>query len=174
MARNVIGAPRRRNPLFVGGLILAAVIIAWLLGTTVLPRWYAQRVGNFVDGRMTVGWISGLIHGIAFTVIPLIVLWAAIRFRSTWQRALAFVIGAVVLAAPNLIVAGIVWGTGNAAHAGERTLDVDGPGFRGAVLAGVILGVLIFLAWMWLVLSRRRDRHRASEYRDELRQRNDG
>lgn len=173
MARNEsLASPRRRNPLYAGGAILAAVIIAWLLGTTVLPRWYSHRVGNFVNERLTVGWISGLVHGMVFTVLPLLVLWAAIRFRSTWQRALAFVIGAAILAAPNLIVAGIVWGTGNAAHQGERTLDVKAPGFRGSVLVGVVLGAVIFIAWLWLVVSRRRDRRRARDYRDELRQRN--
>lgn len=162
----------RRNPLIVFGLIAAGVVITWLFGTLLLPRWYAHRIGNFVDGRMTVGWISGTAHGIVFTVLPLLVLWAGFRYRTTWQRALAFLIGAAILAAPNLIVAGIVWGTGNAAHQGERTLDVDGPGFRGSVLVGIAIGVVLFLALLWLVLSRRSSRRKASGYRDELRQRN--
>ena len=40
-----------------------------------------------------------------------------------------------------------------AAHAGERTLDVEGPNFRAASLAGAILAAVIFLGIVYLVNS---------------------
>jgi hypothetical protein len=162
--------PRRSftQQMVVVGLLVAAAVIAWLIGTTVLPRWYARRIGNFVDGRMTVGWISGLLIGIVCTVVPLLVLWAGVRFRRTWQRALVFVIAALVVAAPNIVVASIIWGNGSAAHAGERILDVDGPGFRGATLVGVALGVVAFVAIFWLAVSRRRNIRKADRFRGQL------
>ncbi|MFF2028266.1 hypothetical protein ACFVW2_41680, partial [Streptomyces sp. NPDC058171] len=39
----------------------------------------------------------------------------------------------------------VVLGGNSAAHAGERIMDVDAPGFRGASLAGAIIGVVLFL-----------------------------
>ncbi len=53
---------------------------------------------------------------------------------------------------------GIVLGTGNAAHAGERILDVEAPAFRGATLAGALiaLGMIGFVAF--LMMSRRESR----------------
>jgi SAM-dependent methyltransferase len=57
-------------------------------------------------------------------VIPLLVLWAALKVFRSWKvRAVAAAVAAA-LAAPNLLTLGIVLGTGNAAHAGDRILDV--------------------------------------------------
>jgi hypothetical protein len=65
------------------------------------------------------------------------------------------VVIALILAIPNVMTLGIVLGTGNAAHAGERTLDVNAPAFRGASLAGALiaLGMIGFVAF--LMMSRR-------------------
>jgi hypothetical protein len=65
-----------------------------------------------------------------------------------------------VLAIPNLLTLGIVIGSGRAAHAGERTLDVDAPGFRGAGLAGAITAALVVAAVEYLLVSRRWTRRR--------------
>ena len=54
---------------------------------------------------------------------------------------------------PNLLTLGIAIGSGHAAHAGERTLDVDAPGFRGASLAGVIGGAFAVAAVKYLLAS---------------------
>jgi hypothetical protein len=67
---------------------------------------------------------------------------------------------AIVLAGPNLLTLGIVIGSGHAAHAGERTLDVDAPGFRGASLAGAIVGALALAALEYLLVTRRWSRRR--------------
>ena len=71
----------------------------------------------------------------------------------------------MLLASPNLLTLGIVIGSGKAAHAGERTLDVDAPGFRGARLAGAIVAVLTLVAVEYLLVSRRWSRRKLREAR---------
>jgi hypothetical protein len=66
---------------------------------------------------------------------------------------------------------GIVLGTGSAAHAGERILDVEGPNFRAFTLVGAILGAVAVVGLRYLMASRRRAKGRASELRGELRRR---
>ncbi len=140
------GSPRsdvRRKAIWVVVAVVAA-LLAWIFGAYVVPRWWAQRLGNFVDGRLTVGSVTGIALGAVFTLAPLLVLWAGVRFRRTWKRALAFVLAAFLLASPVLVIGTIVWGNGNAAHAGERILDVDGPGVRGGAVVGVVIGIVAF------------------------------
>ena len=84
------------------------------------------------------------------------------------------VAGALVLAIPNLLTLGIVVGNGSAAHAGERTLDVEAPNFRASTLAGAIVAVLVFIALQYLLTSRRRARAREKGLRDELKARDEG
>jgi uncharacterized membrane protein YccC len=74
---------------------------------------------------------------------------------------------ALLIASPNLITLGIVLGPGGAAHAGERTLDVDAPGFRSSSLIGAIVAVLLVLA-IWLLLrSRRHAKEESARLRNE-------
>jgi hypothetical protein len=152
----------------VGAVLL---LLAWLLAASVIPRWWAQRVGGLVDGRMTVGSLAGAVSGAAFTFLPLLALWAGIRFRKGWRRLLGWVVVAAVAALPNLFLLGIVFGSGNAAHAGERILDVEGPGFRGASLVGAVLGAIAFFALLYLVLSRKARGRRAARLQGRLRDR---
>jgi anti-sigma-K factor RskA len=71
----------------------------------------------------------------------------------------------VLVAAPNLLTLGIVIGRGGAAHAAERTLDVDAPGFRNSSLAGAILAVLALAAAWYLLFSRQRAKERLARLR---------
>jgi hypothetical protein len=91
-------------------------------------------------------------------VLPLLVLLWAVRKRHSWRVWLAYVAVAALLALPNLFTLGIVLGRGNAAHAGERTLDVRAPGFRGGSLSGAIIAVLLVAGAKYLLVSRRRTR----------------
>jgi hypothetical protein len=142
-------------------------LLAYVIGAAVLPRWWAQRVGDFVDGGITVGATLGVFVGFVFTLLPLVVLAAAFRWRGSWRRWVLFLVAALLVAAPNLMTLGIVAGDGSAAHAGERILDVDGPGFRGGTLVGVLLGAAVFAVFAYLVLSRRSTRRRVTRMEDE-------
>lgn len=147
---------------FWAGVVLAAVLLGGLIASATIPRWWAQRIGDQVNGSITQGTLLGLFYGFVFTLLPLAVLVLILRWRSTWRWVVFAVVLAVILALPNLMTLGIVIGRGNAAHAGDRILDVEAPAFRGGTLAGVLLaGVLVgFVAY--LVVSRNRARSSAA------------
>jgi hypothetical protein len=152
-------------------VLIIGLVLAWLIGSAVVPRWWAQRLGNTIDGRLIFGSFFGFGLGALFTILPLAGLTLGWRLRRGWKRALSFVVLAVVLAAPNLATLGIVLGRGNAAHAGERILDVDGPGLRGGSLVGAVIGALGMLALIFLASSRRRNKRKAKQLKAELERR---
>jgi hypothetical protein len=134
------------------------VLLGLWIGAAFIPRWWAHRIGDQVQGSIPAGITLGLVYGFLFTVLPLLVLLWAARRRRTWRTYVVLAAAAAVLALPNLFTLGIVLGSGNAAHAGERTLDVEAPGFRGGSLAGAIVAVLLLLGIAYLLGSRRRAR----------------
>jgi hypothetical protein len=142
-------------------VVLGAFALLGLIGAAVLPRWWAQRIGDQVEGSITTGLFVGLFYGFVFTLVPLLLLWLAFRVLGSWKhRAIALAV-AVLVAAPNLLTLGIVLGSGNAAHAGDRILDVEAPAFRGGTLVGALVAAgLVTLAW-YLLFSRRRALRRA-------------
>jgi hypothetical protein len=141
------------------GAVVVGVLVIGYIGAAFLPRWWAHRVGDQANESMTGAIMLGVFYGFLFTILPLfLIVWGIRKRRSA--RAWLFIVGGVLLLAlPNLLTLGIVVGRGSAAHAGDRTLDVDAPGFRGATLAGVLLAVA-FVAYVWhLSASRRRARN---------------
>ncbi|MRK02712.1 hypothetical protein GEV27_14430 [Aeromicrobium sp. S22] len=164
-------------PVWVKRIVLAIVLVGiayvvYLLSAAFFPRWWAQRVADQVDGSVSRGTLWGLFYGFVFSLVPLLMLFQLRhRFYSwTWRGILAVV--AIVLAAPNWLTLSVVAGNSRAAHAGERIMDVDAPGFRAATLIGVIAGVA--LAVIITVLSmrlkaRRTEVKRLRTERDELR-----
>jgi MFS family permease len=149
---------------FVIGVLVAAILIVLaFLGAAFLPRWWAHRLAHQVNGGMTTGIILGLFYGFVFTIVPLFVAYRAFRKRRPWKTWAGLTVLAILLASPNLLTLGIVIGSGKAAHAGERTLDVDAPGFRGATLAGAIVAFLTLVAVEYLLVSRRWSRRKLRE-----------
>lgn len=146
---------------------MAVLVAAWI-GAAFIPRWWAQRVGDQVGGSIPTGITLGLVYGFLFTVLPLLLVVWAVRRRRGWRAYLAFAVGALALAAPNLFTLGIAVGTGNAAHAGDRILDVEAPGFRGGTLAGAILATLFVAALAYLAASRRRARAELDRLRESV------
>jgi energy-coupling factor transporter transmembrane protein EcfT len=162
------GANWGRRLLWAGGLFLVVLVATFVISATV-PRWWAQRVGDQVDGSITQGTTLGLVYGFVFTLLPIVAIVLLLRWRRTWRTiAVALVLG-IVLALPNLMTLSIVLGRGNAAHAGDRILDVEAPAFRGGSLAGAIVAALLVGFLVYLVWSRNRARSHADRARDELR-----
>lgn len=124
-------------------VLIAVGYIAYRMSAAFFPRWWAQRVADQVQGRMTAGVLWGLFYGFVFSFIPLLLLFQIRRrfFNWVWRGITALI--AIALAAPNWLTLSVVVLNSKAAHAGERILDVDGPGFRWASLAGVIVGSLL-------------------------------
>jgi len=145
----------------VGVILLVGLTLIGLLGAAFLPRWWAQRIGDQVGGSITTGGFLGLFYGFVFTLLPLIVVFLVFRYLKTWRRRAVGGGVAVLLAAPNLLTLGIVLGTGNGAHAGDRILDVEAPAFRGGTLAGVLLASACLGGVWYLLKSRRRAWRRA-------------
>ncbi|MBJ7456959.1 MAG: hypothetical protein JHC74_12955 [Thermoleophilia bacterium] len=163
-------APRpslKRRVLIWGGA-LVGIVIAWFIAAAALPRWWSHRVGDQVDGSLSAGIGIGLFYGFVFTFLPLMILTFAIRRRRSWKARGWIALAAVVLALPNLLTLGIVIGNSSAAHAGERTLDVDAPNFRASSLIGAIVGALAVVGVRYLMISRARAKGRESKLRDEL------
>jgi len=153
-------------------VLLAVAVVVVLLGyllAAFVPRWWAQWVGRRVDGSLTAGTVWGLFLGIVFTFLPLLIAWQAIArgwIKGLWKAVVVAV--AVVLALPNLMTLSIVLGTSSGAHAGERTLDVDGPGFRAASLWGAIIGALVFMGLVWLAGTNRTRGRRVRDLKAEI------
>lgn len=163
--------PNWGRRLVIGGACLLVAVILFVLGAQFIPRWWSHRIGDQVAQSTASGIGIGLFYGSVFTFVPLLVLWFAFRRRRTWKVWAAFIAGAALLAIPNLLTLGIVLGTGDAAHAAERTLDVEAPYFRGASAAGAIGAVLVFAVLMYILWMRRRGKRTEARLRDELRAR---
>jgi Na+/proline symporter len=148
-----------------------AVLVLFAAGAF-LPRWWSHRIGNQADGSFTNGIGLGLFYGFALTLVALVLLVVGLRRIHSWKGRLILLGVAVLIASPNLITLGIVLGPGGGAHAGERTLDVEAPGFRASSLIGAIVAVLLVLA-TWLLLRSRRHAKEESAWlraeRDEAR-----
>ncbi|MFC8801652.1 hypothetical protein ACFT2C_28280 [Promicromonospora sp. NPDC057138] len=137
--------------------VIVAVWLVYLFLSAFLPRWWAQVIGNAVDGSFSAGAWWGLVVGAVFTAIPVLFLVQAVLPRRSWPVRGAFVVLAALFAVPNLLTLGIVLGTSAASHAGERILDVDGPAFRGGSAWGAALGGVVALVLVTMgVLHRRR------------------
>jgi hypothetical protein len=139
-----------------GGIGLIAAVLLWLAAAAWIPRWWSHRMGQAVSSSMTTGVLLGLCFGLVFSILPLTLLWLTMRRRMSWKLRGVWVLAAAVLAAPNLFTLGVAVGTGNGAHAGQRTMDVEAPMFRGSTLIGALAAVLIFMTVV--IMFRRRGR----------------
>ena len=152
-------------------LVAGFLILAGFLGAAFIPRWWAHRIGDQVNGGIATGIIIGLFYGFLFTGLPLLMLsWTFRKRRSMKAWTIGF-LTAIVLALPNLFTLGIVLGSGNASHAGERTLDVEAPGFRGGCLAGAIIAVVAFALFEYIRISGRLHHRRFGRLQQKLHQR---
>ncbi|RPA58316.1 permease [Gordonia oryzae] len=143
-------------------VVAVLAVIAYFVLAALLPRWWSQKIGSAVDQSITTGSLYGIAFGVVCTLVSLLLLvlaWRARRWGQTRYWALAFVVLAVVASIPNLLTLTVVVGRGSGAHAGERILDVEAPGFRGGTLVGVIIAAVIFVVG---ALLRIRLRHRRS------------
>lgn len=147
--------PNWSRRIVVSLVVLGLLALLALFGAAFLPRWWAQRIGDQVQGSITTGAFVGLFYGFVFTLVPLALLWLAFRILESWKLRAGAIVVAVLVAAPNLLTLGIVVGAGNGAHAGDRILDVEAPAFRGGTLAGTLLAIAC-VAGAWYLLSSRR------------------
>lgn len=157
-----------RGPRPVAVLIaLGFAFLVLLAGSAFLPRWWSHRIGHQADGSFANGIGLGLFYGFTFTLVALLVLVLGLRWIRGWKGRVMLLGVALLVALPNLVTLGIVLGPGSGAHAGERTLDVDAPGFRASSLIGAIAAVLVILVLGLLLRSRRHAREESAQLRAE-------
>ncbi|GAB2704494.1 hypothetical protein GCM10027089_28280 [Nocardia thraciensis] len=156
-----------RNRIIAGVAVVAVLVAAYFILAAFIPRWWAQRIANMSGhGSFAKGIWSGFALGFVCTLVPLLLLLFAVTvWKRRGGRFLAGVAAVLAVAAalPNLMTLTIVLGGNNAAHAGERILDVDAPGFRGASLIAAIVAAAIFLLFVFVVVRRRYRKHRAAK-----------
>jgi hypothetical protein len=138
-----------------GALALAVLIAAYFILAAFIPRWWSQQIGRAVNGSLTTGTLLGLCLGFTFTLVPLAVLTLALRPHMSWELRLTWLVFALVLAFPNLCTLSVVLGDGSGAHAGQRTMDVLAPAFRGATLIGAIVALAVYLIVLFMILRHR-------------------
>jgi hypothetical protein len=142
------------------GVALIVVLVGGLIASATVPRWWAQRIGEQVNGSITQGTLLGLFYGFVFTLVPIAIILLILRWRRTWRWVLFALVLAILVALPNLMTLGIVLGRGNAAHAGDRILDVEAPAFRGGTLAGALLACSLVAFVGYVLVSRSRAREK--------------
>jgi hypothetical protein len=156
--RDVDGAPDWGRRVVWGVGLLVVLAVAVLITSATVPRWWAHRIGDQVDGSITQGTLLGLFYGFVFTVAPIALVILILRWRRTWKTIVVALVIGILFALPNLLTLSIVLGRGNAAHAGDRTLDVDAPAFRGGSLVGALLACALLGLVAYLIVSRNRAR----------------
>ncbi|YCH09484.1 hypothetical protein ACTAQJ_07920 [Arthrobacter sp. alpha11c] len=138
-------------------LILVALLVAvaayFILGA-ILPRWWSDVVAGQIRRDLAASVLVGMFYGFVFTFIPLVVAWQATHKAVSWPWKIVILLAAVAIATPNLLTAGIVFGSTESAHAGQRTLSVDAGFFTtwtaiSAVAAAVIFVVVTVLWALW-------------------------
>ncbi|MFF1830956.1 hypothetical protein [Paenarthrobacter sp. NPDC058040] len=142
--------------------LLVAVAAYFILGA-ILPRWWSDVIAGQIRRDLGASVLVGMFYGFVFTFIPLVVAWQATHKAVKWPLKIVILLLAVALATPNLLTAGIVFGSTESAHAGQRTLSVDAGFFTtwtaiSAVAAAVIFVVVTVL---WAVWRRRGKQMRA-------------
>lgn len=145
---------------------LVALLVVGLIAAAVLPRWWAQRLGGLAGGKLTTGSIIGIVFGVVFTLVPLILITAAIRRREKSKHPWWYLVAALIFAIPNLATLWIQVGGGGGAKAGRRVLDVEAPGVRGGTLIGAILAVAGYAALEYVLISRARAKKAAADRPD--------
>lgn len=141
-------------------LILVALLVAvaayFILGA-ILPRWWSDVIAGQIRRDLGASVLVGMFYGFVFTFIPLLVAWQATRKAVTWPWKIAILLVAVAIATPNLLTAGIVFGSTESAHAGQRTLSVDAGFFTTWTAVSAIAAVVVFIGVtvLWALWRRR-------------------
>lgn len=155
-----VPAQKKRNWGVKTILILVAVLVAvaayFILGA-VLPRWWSDVIAGQIRRDLGASVLVGMFYGFVFTFVPLLVAWQATRKAVSWPWKIALVLVAVAIATPNLLTAGIAFGSTESAHAGQRTLSVDAGFFTTWTAISAVAAVVVFIAVtiLWALWRRR-------------------
>jgi len=138
-------------------VFLLVAVAAWFILGAILPRWWSDVIAGQIRRDLGASVLVGMFYGFVFTFIPLLVAWQATRKAVGWPWKAVIVLVAVAIATPNLLTAGIVFGSTESAHAGQRTLSVDAGFFTTWTAISAVAAVVVFIAVtiMWSIWRRR-------------------
>lgn len=136
---------------------LVVLTIAYFALAAILPVWWANVIRNQVQGNLGAGILVGMFYGFVFTFVPLLVAWQATRKSVSWPWKLTILVAAVALASPNLLTAGIMFGSSQAAHNGQRILGTEATWFPLWTQISAIAAVVVFVVGLilWRVWRQR-------------------
>lgn len=133
---------------------LVVLAIAYFAFAAVLPVWWANVIRGQVQGSLGAGILVGMFYGFVFTLVPLLAAWQATRKSVGWPWKLIIFLAAVALASPNLLTAGIMFGSSQAAHNGQRILGAEATWFPFwtqisaiAAAAMFVVGLTLWRVW---------------------------
>lgn len=142
----------RKTTIILG--IVAVLIALAIIGSIVLPRWWAQIVVGWVQGVSSTGILAGLGCGFVFTLLPAIGIWVAWRARWRWQVRAGVAAGSAVVALPNVLTLVIDLGATASTESARLDMVIGSPAFTGSSLAGAIVAVVglvgSVLGWRWI------------------------
>src|SRR5690625_4449509 len=138
--------------------VLVVLVLLGVVGSIVLPGWWAGVVTGWVQGITSAGILAGLVCGVVFTALPAGIIAFALRSRWPWRTRLIVAAAAAVLALPNVLTLVIDVGSTSSAYDARLDMIIGAPAFTGASLVGAILAVVGVvggvLGWRWLRRSR--------------------
>ncbi len=134
-----------------GAVAFLVLAIAYFALAAVLPVWWANVIRGQVHGDLGAGILVGMFYGFVFTLVPLLVAWQATHKKISWPWKFLILMAAVALATPNLLTAGIMFGTSQASHNGQRILGTEATWFplwtQIAAIAAVAVFVVGLILW---------------------------
>ncbi|WP_022918051.1 hypothetical protein [Ruania albidiflava] len=138
--------------------VLVVLVLLGVVGSIVLPGWWAAVVTGWVQGITSAGILVGLACGVVFTALPAAIIWFAVRSRWQWRTRLIVAAAAAVLALPNVLTLVIDVGRTSSAYDARLDMVIGAPAFTGSTLIGALLALLGVvggvLGWRWLRWSR--------------------
>lgn len=139
---------------------IAAVVGLYFWFRQVATRWWGNTVADWVAGSFSKGVWYGLLLGLLGTTIALVLFLIAVNqwmSRRLWLSVPLVVLG-VAAVVPMILTLAVITGGSSGAHAGQMALDMRAPGFRGAMLVGLLLGLGLGVFLDFKLLKERRER----------------
>ncbi|MGG5175611.1 hypothetical protein ACQQCD_11470 [Pseudarthrobacter sp. J1763] len=167
-------ATERKRGNWVAKLVLIVVaiaiaVVAYFILAAILPRWWADTIAGQIKRDLGASILVGVFYGFVFTFVPLLVAWQATNKRVSWPWKFVIVLIAVAIATPNLLTAGILIGSSESAHAGQRTLSIDAGFFSTWTTISAIAAAVIFVILLILWTAWRRNRRTVKRLKTEQR-----
>lgn len=150
---------------------LALALLIYQVGASFLPRWWAERVADQVNDTLSAGILWGLFYGFVFTCFPALLVFQVRRKFLHIKGRIAVVVVGLLLAAPNWLTLFVVLGTSESADKGDLILDLEAPGFRGAMLVGAVAGMAIAVALSGMAIWLKHRKRQVTAYKAEAKER---